>query len=173
MDQERFTLAQTPKPAQQPKDELPTQMGIAARVLPVSLDRGDRLRSGVNPQILAFFRTFGRDYPDACQSIYREIDGEIVGGWIFTGFTGESIQIHFCGRPGWMSRRVYWTAFDYTFNQLGVKVVIAAIDIGNNRAKKIAHGTGFKEVGIIREIGLVLMKLSRGDCWILQRGANG
>lgn len=45
-------------------------------------------------------------------------DGELIGGFVFTGYTGTSIEVSLAGR-GCFQRGAWRAVFDYVFRQLG------------------------------------------------------
>jgi RimJ/RimL family protein N-acetyltransferase len=105
----------------------------------------------------------------------REVDGhrQVRGGIVFNNFTGESIQIHCAGwDKHWGNRDLIYLAFDYPFNQLGVKRLFAPIPEDNWDAQVFDMKMGFKPVARIagvypHNIACVMMCLERADCRLL------
>ncbi len=107
---------------------------------------------------------------DVCLS--RAHEGKLLGGVIYEGFTGSSIQAHVAGfAPFWLDRTFLWMMFDYPFTQLGVKRVFCQIRETNKAALEFNLKLGFKEVCRIDDVfpdgQCVLTSLTRADCrWL-------
>jgi RimJ/RimL family protein N-acetyltransferase len=104
-------------------------------------------------------------------------DGELMGGFIYTDYTGPSITIHMHGiTPGWMNRAIMWVLFDYPFMQLGVKKILAPISSGNEVTLGIASRLGFQEVARVPDVykdgDLILMATTPDQCRWLRRPAS-
>lgn len=116
---------------------------------------------------------------DVC--ISRSHDGKLLGGVIFDGFTGGSIQAHVAAfAPFWLNRRFLWMMFDYPFNQLGVGRVFCNIRGANAEALEFNLKLGFKEVvrldGVFPHDECVITSMSRDECrWLnlQQRAQDG
>ena len=110
--------------------------------------------------------------PDSDQSIVRVLNGEVLGGVTYQGYTGKSIQMHFAGfKPGWGNREFIWMAFDYPFNQLGCTHVFGQVPESNVRALEIDQKLGFKIVAKIDDVfpdgACYVLALAREDCrWL-------
>jgi RimJ/RimL family protein N-acetyltransferase len=125
------------------------------------------LPAGPDDPGLELFARHGRQFNEPVYFILRSDADKVLGGWAYTGYTGDTVQIHIAGDRGWMNRDILRRGFTYPFDVLGVKVIIAAIPGDNPRALKIGHGLGFVEFGAIEEIDLHLLKMSRAHCrWI-------
>lgn len=98
--------------------------------------------------------------------------GNLLGGNIFTGYTGVSIHTHTAGfAPGWATRDFLWVLFDYPFNQLGCRKVFGQVPETNERALEINLKLGFKVVARIEDVfpdgACLLLSLAREDCrWL-------
>lgn len=107
---------------------------------------------------------------DRVISVTRE--GNLVGGNIFTGYTGASIHTHTAGfAPGWATRDFLWCIFDYCFNQLGCKKVFGQVCESNKRALEIDLKLGFKIVARIEDVfpdgACFVLEIAREDCrWL-------
>lgn len=114
----------------------------------------------------------GLYWQDSFQSICREIDGQIVGAFGYTDYTGTSVQMHVAGATDtWLNRKLLWQAFAYPFLQLDCKVAIGVIAEGNDPARQLAKKLGFGQFAIIPDAhpdgGLVITVMKRGDCrWL-------
>jgi RimJ/RimL family protein N-acetyltransferase len=63
--------------------------------------------------------------------------------------------------PRWCSRELMWMVFDYSFNQLGVRKVLALVRSTNEIALDQDMRAGFKLEAIIREV------YPDADMWVL------
>ncbi len=111
--------------------------------------------------------------PNADQVISRLKGDELLGGVIYNSFNcGGSINIHMAGfAPFWANKDMLWMAFDYPFNQLCVKKVIALVPATNNRALEIDKKMGFKEEARIADVyndgDLIVLGMYREHCrWL-------
>jgi RimJ/RimL family protein N-acetyltransferase len=116
--------------------------------------------------------------PECDHVISREEDGKLLGGVIFTGYTGASIGIHTASfDPRWINKDMLWITFDYPFNQLGVKKLFGQVPSGNLRALEFDLKLGFIEEARIPEVfpgeDLVVLSMRREDCRWLKRGSRG
>jgi len=107
---------------------------------------------------------------DIC--ISRDEGGVLVGGMIYTGYTGASIGCHFAGyRPDWINRDLLWVGFDYPFMQLGCAVLFCQVPETNKKALEINAKLGFKIVAKIDDVfpdgACLVHALRREDCrWL-------
>lgn len=110
--------------------------------------------------------------PAADRVISMTGHGELLGGNIYTGFTGASIHIHMAGfAPSWATRDFLWVAFDYPFNQLKCKKVFGQVHEKNARALEINLKLGFKIEVRIEDVfndgACLLLSMYRDDCrWL-------
>jgi hypothetical protein len=97
---------------------------------------------------------------------------KLLGGVIYTDYTGASVQMHMAGfSPQWMTREFLWMAFDYPFNQLECKKVFGQVPETNTRALEIDQRLGFKIVAKIEDVfpdgACYVLALAREDCrWL-------
>jgi len=75
-----------------------------------------------------------------------EQDGKLIGAVLYDNYNGQSICIHVAsdGTSNWMTRDFLRMAFDYPFNQLGVKVILGMVDSANLAARRFDEALGFK-----------------------------
>lgn len=112
---------------------------------------------------------------DADTVLCRLGEGELLGGVIFTAYTGASIHMHVAGfQPGWINNDMLWAAFHYPFVQLGCKVVFGQVPETNSKALEFNKKLGFSEVVHIQDVfpdgGLILLSMRREDCrWLKLR----
>jgi hypothetical protein len=101
--------------------------------------------------------------------------GDLLGGVIYSDYTGVSMRIHMAGsRVGWASPLMLWMAFDYPFNQLGVELLLGSVRSTDKHVLNIDRRLGFKEIFRIPKAvpggDLVLLSMSRADCkWLKVR----
>jgi RimJ/RimL family protein N-acetyltransferase len=73
--------------------------------------------------------------------------------------------------PRWALPGAMRQLFGYPFNQLRVENLLLATARKNERARKLANGLGFKEIGVIKYFwgrsDAVFMQMPRKDCrWL-------
>lgn len=99
-------------------------------------------------------------------------DGGLLGGVIYSGYTGSSIGIHMASfDPRWATVDMVWVAFHYPFVQLGCKKVFGQVPASNSKALELDLRLGFKEVARIEDVfpdgDLVVLAMDREDCrWL-------
>jgi RimJ/RimL family protein N-acetyltransferase len=104
--------------------------------------------------------------------IARLKDGELLGGVIYTGYTGASVAMHVAGfDPKWINPDMLWICFDYAFNQLKVNKIFGQVPANNKRALEFDLKLGFIEVARIADVfpdgDLLVMAMSREQCrWL-------
>ena len=98
--------------------------------------------------------------------------------WVvgYDGFVGKLCQMHVvkCGdKP--TPRKMLWVAFDYPFNQAGMKSVLGVVNSKNESAMRFNKHLGFKELSRLPEIhddggDLVLFKMDKSECkWLKEK----
>lgn len=76
-------------------------------------------------------------------------EGKIIGGYVFTGYTGPSIEMSLAGSG--VALRDTWTAvLSYVFGQLGCVRLQVHTRRDNARARKQATRLGFRYEGTMR-----------------------
>ena len=115
--------------------------------------------------------------PECDVAIVRVEEGELLGGVIFTGYTGASIRAHIAGlKPRWIDRDMLWMMFHYPFDQLAVRKIFGHVHSTNRKALDFNTKLGFKiEVqidGVYRDADLVVMSMRREECRWLKRGSR-
>lgn len=109
------------------------------------------------------------------QCLAREQDGVLLGGVVYQGYTGASIQMHMAGfARNWANRDMLWVAFDYPFNQLGCGKVFGQVPESNVKALEIDLKLGFKIVAKVEDVfpdgACLVLALAREDCrWLKLR----
>lgn len=110
--------------------------------------------------------------PTTHHVISRSRDGKLLGGVIFTSFTGSSIGMHVAGfAPRWINSNMLWITFDYPFNQLKVSKVIGETHSCNRKALDFDLKLGFKKEAQIVDYypdgDLIILSMRREDCrWL-------
>jgi RimJ/RimL family protein N-acetyltransferase len=116
--------------------------------------------------------------PECDHVISRSEGGILLGGVIFTGFTGASIGLHVAGfDPRWINKDMLWITFHYPFEQLGVRKITGTIPSGNRNALLFNAKLGFVEEARVADVfpdeDLIIMSMRREDCRWLKRGSRG
>lgn len=107
---------------------------------------------------------------DVVLSRNRTSDWSVMGGVIFTAYTGTTVTIHCASfTRNWINRLFIWACTDYIFRQLDVKQVIAPIASDNTRSLRVAAHLGFRLVSVIPDyyaVGVAqhILRLRREDC---------
>lgn len=116
--------------------------------------------------------------PECDHCISNAKGDRLLGGVIFTGFTGASIGIH-AGSfdPRWLDRNMLWIAFSYPFDQLGVDKLFGQIPSDNRKALDFNRKLGFidevRVPGVFPGADLIVMSMTRAQCRWLKRGQRG
>lgn len=103
-------------------------------------------------------------------AIARVRRDKLIGGVLFTDFTGESVAIHTASwDEHWVNRDLIFVVFDYPFNQLGVKRIFGRVPETNIQARNFNLHCGFVDVARIEgvykhNVAQIIMRLNREDC---------
>lgn len=115
---------------------------------------------------------FNRD----CDTVIARIDGvQLIGGVIFTGYTGYSIHMHAAGfTHNWLNNDMVWAVFNYCFKQLPCKVAFVQVPESNTKSLEFTRKLGFIEQTRIYDVfddgALVILKMRAEDCrWLKLR----
>jgi hypothetical protein len=98
-----------------------------------------------------------------------------LGGIAATGYLGASIQFHMAGDDNrWITRDLLWLAFDFAFNQLGVRKVLGPLASTNDIAMAIDLRAGFELDAVIRDAvpdgHLIILSMTKEKCrWLNYR----
>ena len=104
--------------------------------------------------------------------IGQEIDGEVKAVVAFDNILDKSCQMHTAAIvPNWISKDLLWACFDYPFNILKVKVIIATVASTNKEALKLDRHLGFVDKAYIEDAhidgDLVILAMRRENCrWL-------
>jgi hypothetical protein len=98
-------------------------------------------------------------------------DAQIKGAFVYTNYTGTSVDIHAAGEAGWLTKQSLRGFFDFPFVQLKCRRVTAMVHRKNKRARDACERLGFKFEGVCRHWYLngdgIIYGMTRGDCrWI-------
>jgi len=110
---------------------------------------------------------------DYCISLVKNY--ELLGGVIYTNYTGRTVQIHQAGFvPAWPTPQFMFCIYDFPFNLLKVEKLIATVPSTNKRAMNITRKMGFTHTVTIPDIvlggDLVVLSMSRDQCKYLKLG---
>ena len=85
----------------------------------------------------------------ACQ-IAEFDDGVPIAGVLWDGYNTQSIHAHIWISPFHRpSRLFYWAICDYAFNKLKVQNVVGTVPSSFQRACRLNHHLGFRDIGMI------------------------
>lgn len=120
-------------------------------------------------------KELGGKAPESMSCIGQLVDGELKAVSSYSGFRGSSCNFSLAGKGNYMSKDFLWAMFDYPFNKLGLKVIIATISGKNDKSLKLSRHLGFTEVANIADAhedgDLVIMVMRRENCKWLQINA--
>jgi hypothetical protein len=107
----------------------------------------------------------------SAEYLWREVNRVPVGAFAWTGYAGDTIQMHYAGlNKHWMTRRFLHTAFTYCFDQLKVKAILAFLPEDRVYARDIAIRLGFRSMGLVPGVRLHMLTMVREDCRWLNYG---
>ena len=112
--------------------------------------------------------------PSNDQIVTRVKDGKVLGGVIYSGWTGYggSVELHICGiDPHWISRDLIYVCFDYPFNQLRVKKIWGRVPASNTTALDLDRKFGMVEEHRLKDVfpdgDLIILSMYRAQCkWL-------
>ena len=114
----------------------------------------------------------GMKFSDYATFIGQEIDGEIKAVVAYDNIMDKSCMMHIAAIvPNWISKDLLWAAFDYPFNKLKVKVILASVASTNEEALKLDRHLGFVDKAYIEDAhtdgDLVILAMRRENCrWL-------
>lgn len=118
-----------------------------------------------------------------CIAEYNSHD-QLVGGVLFTDWNIASVHIHTAlfGNKYCLGRQLLWLAFQYPFNQLRIKKLIALVPEWNEAARNLDLKLGFKIEYKVDDIygnpeplpnGVYIMTMKREECkWLRMKPPN-
>lgn len=98
--------------------------------------------------------------------------GRLVGAVLYIHWRGRSIEAHWAGEPGWLTRDALRWMFAHPFLTLGVWRLVGLIPAGNVKAIAMAERLGFVREGTARQAeddgsDLALYGMLKPECrWI-------
>ena len=104
--------------------------------------------------------------------IGQEIDGEVKAVVAFDNILDKSCEMHTAAIvPNWINKELLWACFDYPFNILKVKVILATVASSNTEALKLDRHLGFVDKAYIEDAhldgDLVILAMRRENCrWL-------
>ena len=119
------------------------------------------------------------EYPQNTACIGQEKDGKLIAVVGYNSFLPDSCQIHVASTDVyWLSKDLLFAIFDYPFNKLKVKVIIAPICKDNVKSLNLCRKLGFEQVADIPyghpDGDLIIVTMKRNQCkWLQQGEGNG
>ncbi len=100
--------------------------------------------------------------------------GDLIAGVIYNNFDGANACVHIGAVDGcrWLTPEFLFAAFDYPFNQLGLRRLTAPVHSNNKRSREFAENLGFTRDGTLKHYyadgDLHLYGLLRANCRFLE-----
>lgn len=110
--------------------------------------------------------------------ISRSENGELLGGVIFSLYTGSSVCVDVASmKPNWVNRELLYTTFNYIFNQLLCKVALGRVATNNKQALRFDTHIGFEIVAVIKDAvpdgDVAILALRKENCkWLKLKPKN-
>lgn len=95
---------------------------------------------------------FGYRFNPVHHSIISRVNNsyKLLGGVIFTEFTGTSVQMHVASFvPGWSNKDLLWNVFHYPFVQLGVRRIFGFVKSTNLKTLRFDIKLGFEQIAVL------------------------
>lgn len=114
----------------------------------------------------------GMQFSPYATFIGQEIDGEVKAVVAFDNILDKSCEMHTAAIVlNWISKDLLWACFDYPFNILKVKVILATVASTNTEALKLDRHLGFVDKAYIEDAhidgDLVILAMRRENCrWL-------
>lgn len=114
----------------------------------------------------------GIQFSPYARFIGQEIDGEVKAVVAYDNIMDKSCQMHTAAIvPNWISKDLLWASFDYPFNILKVKVILALVASNNTEALRLDRHLGFIDKAYIEDAhvdgDLVILAMRRENCrWL-------
>ena len=119
------------------------------------------------------------DYSQNTACIGQEKDGKLIAVVGYNSFLPNSCQMHIASTDVlWATKDFLFAVFDYPFNKLEVKVIIAPICKDNVKSLNLCRKLGFEQVADIPyghpNGDLIIVTMKRNQCkWLQQGEGNG
>jgi len=131
----------------------------------ITTDNQDYLRAWIE-------RILFQKMPPEAKFIGQVKDDQVVAVVAYYAFLPNACSMHI-GSVGehWMSKDLLWACFDYPFNKLEKKVILATLDAANEEAVRLNRHLGFQDKCVINDAhengDLLIMTMKREDCkWL-------
>lgn len=117
-------------------------------------------------------RMLGQKFGDEARFIGQMKQDNLVAVVGFTNFIPNACAMHIASvGEQWMDRNLLWACFDYPFNKLEKKVILATMEASNDEAIKLNRHLGFQDKALIEDAhehgDLLLMAMRKEDCkWL-------
>jgi len=114
----------------------------------------------------------GMQFSPYATFIGQEIDGEVKAVVAFDNVLDKSCMMHTAAIvPNWISKDLLWACFDYPFNILKVKVILASVASTNTEALRLDRHLGFVDKAYIEDAhidgDLIILAMRRENCrWL-------
>ena len=114
----------------------------------------------------------GMQFSPYATFIGQEIDGEVKAVVAFDNILDRSCMMHTAAIvPNWISKDLLWACFDYPFNILKVKVILASVASTNTEALRLDRHLGFVDKAYIEDAhidgDLIILAMRRENCrWL-------
>ena len=114
----------------------------------------------------------GIQFSPYARFIGQEIDGEVKAVVAYDNILDKSCEMHTAAIvPNWISKDLLWACFDYPFNILKVKVILALVASNNMEALRLDRHLGFIDKAYIEDAhvdgDLVILAMRRENCrWL-------
>ena len=114
----------------------------------------------------------GMQFSPYATFIGQEIDGEVKAVVAFDNILDKSCMMHTAAIvPNWISKDLLWACFDYPFNILKVKVILASVASTNTEALRLDRHLGFVDKAYIEDAhidgDLIILAMRRENCrWL-------
>ena len=119
------------------------------------------------------------DYSQNTACIGQEKDSKLIAVVGYNNFLPNSCQMHIASMDVlWPTKDFLFAVFDYPFNKLKVKVIIAPICKDNVKSLNLCRKLGFEQVADIPyghpDGDLIVVAMKRNQCkWLQQGESNG
>jgi RimJ/RimL family protein N-acetyltransferase len=105
-------------------------------------------------------------------------NGNLLGGVIYSGYTGASIGIHVAAFSDyWINKDMLWVTFHYPFVRLGCHKIFGQVPSYKTKTLEFDKKLGFIEEARIKDFfpdgDLIVLSMKREDCrWLSIKPQN-
>lgn len=116
-------------------------------------------------------------WSEDCTAIGQLFNEKLIAGVMYDNYTKSSISMHFrCDDPKKITKRFYWMAFDYPFNQLKVRRITAMVSTGNVKSQNIVEHLGGRRETTLADYfpdgDAIIYRMYRDECRCLNYGSR-